>query len=250
MMKRFRTCSKATAAILGLLILQGLASWAEVPATNPENSQSAIKTGSNLDSLDWGKNFKDGEPKAWRGVAKKTQKVGRYFLPTGFTFPVRLENAVYSYNVESPAIAVIDEDVQYLDRIVIPRKTRVIGAVAVEQDHDRILVTFRTLVFPTGDEIPFTGLGLSLDGSLGIKGKVKTHKDSAIADTVLSSVVSGAQEAAMMTTNVNPVADSAVSGLAGEATGELGSQRQKIMTSISVDADVELQIFLPRRIEY
>ncbi len=214
--------------------------WAETPKETPP-----------LDPLALDHHLKDDKPRPWRGVTKKNQTSDRYFLPTGFTFPVRLENAVYSYNVESPAIAAVDEDIVYLGRVVIPRKTRAIGEVSVQQDHNRILITFRTLVFPSGDEIAFTGLGLSTDGSLGIKGKVKTHKDSAIADTVLSSVVSGAQEAAMMTTTaVNPVAESAVSGLAGEATGELGAQRQKITTSISVEADTGLQIFVPRRVEY
>ena len=203
-----------------------------------------------LNPLALDKNLEKDKPKPWKDGIKKAPEKGRYFMPTGFTFPVRLKNAVYSYNVESPAIAVVDEEVQYLKRVVIPARTRVIGAVAVQQDHNRILITFRTLVFPDGSEVPFTGLGLSLDGSLGIKGEVKTHKDSAVADTVLSSVVSGAQEAAMMTTNINPVADSALSGLAGEATGELGRQRQKITTSISVKADTGLEIFLPRRVEY
>ncbi len=236
--------------IAASLIAGGSRTWAAQSLGDKTQNLAAGNDPPALDPLDFDKSLKSDQPRPWKGVTKKTASNNRYFLPTGFTFPVRLENAVYSYNVESPAVAVVDEEVQYLKRIVIPSGTRVIGTVAVQQDHNRILITFNTLVFPEGDEIKFTGLGLSLDGSLGIKGKVETHKDSAIADTVLSSVVSGAQEAAMMTTSVNPVATSALSGLAGEATGELGAQRQQITTSISVNADTGLKIFLPRRVEY
>ncbi|MFG0221337.1 hypothetical protein, partial [Streptococcus suis] len=84
------------------------------------------------------------------------------FLPTGFTFPVRLENAVYSYNIETPAIAVVEKDVVYLQHVVIPADTRVIGTVGVVKSHDRVLITFHTLVFRTGDEVKFAGMGLSL----------------------------------------------------------------------------------------
>ena len=64
---------------------------------------------------------------------------------------------------------------QYQRKVVIPPGTQIIGTVSVQQDHDRILVTFHAAVFPDGEEIKFTGLGLSLDGSLGIRGKVETR---------------------------------------------------------------------------
>lgn len=185
----------------------------------------------------------------WLGVTKKEPAKTRYFLPTGFTFPARLENAVYSYNVESPAIAVVERNIEYLDRVVIPRNTRVIGTVSVQQDHDRILITFHAMVFPEGDEIRIQGIALMLDGSAGIQGKVETHKDSAIASTVLRSVITGAGQA-LTVSGVSPVAAQAAQGLSGEMTNELSSQRQQVSTSISVDADTGLRIYLPQRIEY
>jgi len=191
----------------------------------------------------------DGTPKPWKGVTKKEQRKTNYFLPTGFTFPARLVNAVFSYNVESPAIAVVDREVDYLKEVVIPAGTQVIGTVSVQQDHDRILVTFHTMVFPKGDEIEIEGLGLSLDGSLGIPGKVETHKDSEVANTVLRSLVTGTQDAVSMTA-ANPIADQAVQGLSNEAASTLDQNREKITTSISVPADTPLKIYLPRRIEY
>lgn len=193
---------------------------------------------------------KDGAPAPWQGVTKKVPLTTHYFLPTGFTFPARLVNAVYSYNVESPAIAVIERNVEYLKKVVIPAGTQVIGTVAIQQDHDRILVNFHTLVFPEGDELKFGGMALSLDGSAGIKGKVETHKDSAVANTVLRSFVAGTAQAISMT-GVSPIAAQAAQGLSGEATRELDQQRPQVVnTSISVDAETGLRVYLPQRLEY
>lgn len=192
---------------------------------------------------------KDDKPLPWQGVTKKEPLKTRYFLPTGFIFPARLENAVYSYNVETPAIAVVERNVEYLKKVVIPAGSRVIGTVSVHQEHDRILITFHALVFPEGDEIKFSGIALMLDGSAGIKGKVETHKDSAVASTVLQSVISGTQEL-LAVSGVSPVAAQAAQGASSEMTNELGNQRQQVTTSISVDADTGLRIFVPQRIEY
>ena len=188
-------------------------------------------------------------PTLWRGVTQKTASKTNYSLPTGFTFPVRLENAVYSYNVETPAIAVVEKDIVYHDEVAIPVDTRVIGTVAVLKSHDRILVNFHTLVFKTGDEVKFSGMALSLDGSAGLKGTVETHKDAAVANTVLRSIVSGTQ-AALDATGVSPVASQATQGLTQEAVKELDTERQQVTASITVEAETGLRVYIPQRLEY
>lgn len=190
-----------------------------------------------------------GPPTKFLGVTQKTPSKANYFLPTGFTFPVRLENAVYSYNVETPAIAVVERDVTYLRRVVIPAGTRAIGTVAVLKSHDRVLVNFHTLVFETGDEVKFTGMALALDGSAGLKGKVETHKDSAVANTVLRSFVSGTQ-AALDVSGVSPIASSATGGIAQEAVKELDAQRQEVSESITIEAETGLRVYIPQRLEF
>jgi len=190
-----------------------------------------------------------GPPAKFMGVTQKTPTKSNYFLPTGFTFPVRLENAVYSYNVETPAIAMVERDVIYLRRVVIPAGTRAIGTVAVLKSHDRVLVNFHTLVFETGDEVKLTGMALALDGSAGLKGKVETHKDSAVANTVLRSLVSGTQ-AALDVSGGSPVASQATGGLAQEAVKELDTQRQEVSESITIEAETGLRVYIPQRLEY
>lgn len=188
-------------------------------------------------------------PEPWKGVAQKTPLKANYFLPTGFSFPARLENAVYSYNVETPAIAVVERDIAYLKRVVVPAETRVIGAVTVQKSHDRVLITFHSLVFPDGEEVRLPAIALALDGSAGLKGKVETHKDSAVANTVLRSVVSGTQ-AALNIAGISPIASQAAQGVSQEALRELDLERQQVTTSISVDADTGLRVYVNQRLEY
>jgi len=225
------TCSRNLAAAL---MLAASAAAAQTPAA---------------DYLLRGKGEKSGAPAAWNGVTQKTPAKTNYFLPTGFTFPVRLENAVYSYNIETPAIAVVEKDVVYLDRVVIPADTRVIGTVGIVKSHDRVLITFHTLVFTTGDEVKFSGMGLSLDGTAGVKGKVETHKDSSVANTVLRSLVSGTQTA-LSVSGISPIASGATAGLSQEATKELDTQRQEVTESITVDAETGLRVYIPQRLEF
>lgn len=202
-----------------------------------------------LDTARFGRSPAKGPPTEWKGVTKKAEQKTRYFLPTGFIMPVRLENQIVSYNVASPCIAVVERDVVYLSSVVIPAGTRLIGAVSVEQSHDRILATFNVIVFPTGDEVRFSGMALSLDGSAGIKGKVETHKDSAVANTVLRSVITGTQSALMLS-GVNPIAAGATEGLSSEATKELDTQKQQVTTSITVEAETGLRVYLNQRLEF
>ena len=185
----------------------------------------------------------------WREVTQKTTSKMHYFLHTGFSFPARLENAIYSYNVETPVIAVVERNIIYRKRVVIPAGTKVIGTVSVTQSHDRALLTFHTLVFPEGDEVKFSGMALSLDGSAGIKGKVETHKDSAVASTVLKSLLVGTQTA-LDVTGISPVASQATQGVTQEAINELSTQKQQVTTSISIDADTGLRVYVNRRLEY
>lgn len=185
----------------------------------------------------------------WKGVAQKSPLKANYFLPTGFSFPARLENAVYSYNVETPAIAVVERDIVYLKRVVVPAETRVIGTVTVQKSHDRVLINWHTFVFPEGDEVSIAGIALSLDGSAGLKGKVETHKDSAVANTVLRSFVSGTQ-AALDLTGVSPIASQATQGISQEALRELDLEKQQVTTSISIPSDTGLRVYVKQRMEY
>jgi type IV secretory pathway VirB10-like protein len=210
---------------------------------------AAAAQGPAADYLLRAKGGKTDAPADWAGVTQKTPSKTNYFLPTGYTFPVRLENAVYSYNAETPAIAVVEKDVIYLRRVVIPADTRVIGTVGVVKSHDRVLITFHTLVFKTGDEVKFSGMALSLDGSAGVKGKVETHKDSSVANTVMSSFLSGAQTA-LTVSGISPIAAGATSGLAQEANKTLETQRQEVTESISIDAETGLRVYIPQRLEY
>jgi type IV secretory pathway VirB10-like protein len=201
------------------------------------------------DPVFFDRSFVKEAPAPWQGVTKKAERKTSYFLPTGFVIPAHLENQIVSYNVASPCIATVERDVVYLSSVVIPTGTRLIGTVSVEQSHDRILVNFNDIVFPTGDEVRFSGMALSLDGSSGIEGKVQTYKDSAVANTVLRSFITGTQSA-LMYSGISPIATGATQGLTGEATKELDTQRQQVTTSITVEAQTGLQVYLNQRLEF
>lgn len=189
-------------------------------------------------------------PEKWKGVTKKTEIKSNYFLPTGFAFPARLENTIYSFAQQSPVILVAERDVVYLNRVVIPVETRIIGAALVEKNNDRILVQFGVMVFPTGDEVHFSGMALSLDGSVGLRGKVEVHKDASVANSVLRAVITGTQ-VAIDATAANPITAQATQGVSQEALKELDTEKQqRVDKSITVEADAPVRVYLNQRLEF
>src|ERR1019366_8914548 len=52
---------------------------------------------------------------------------GVQFLPTGFIFSALLPDAIYSYNVAVPIVALIEDDVKFGGHLVLPRGTHLVG---------------------------------------------------------------------------------------------------------------------------
>ncbi|MCX7716441.1 MAG: TrbI/VirB10 family protein, partial [Endomicrobia bacterium] len=123
----------------------------------------------------------------WTGLTNPPQQKGKYFLHTGFMFDAVLQTAIFSYNLESPVIAETEFDIIYLDKVMIPKGTKLIGYTSVLKSADRVNVFFHTMVFPNGQEIKFAGLALHTDGSAGIPGKVKKHKEAIPAKILLEA---------------------------------------------------------------
>jgi len=189
-----------------------------------------------------------GQPvKQWKGVKAPLTRKGNYFLPTGFTFEAVIDGAIFSYNLLTPTVAIIEEDIDYLDDIVLPKGTRFIGVVQVAHSLDRINIDFQTCVFPDGQEIKINGMALSPDGSAGVKGKVEQHKDAVAAKVAMKSVLAGVQAGAAATQSIE---GSVATGLSQEASSSLDVQSPKTIESISIEERAPIKIFVRERTEF
>lgn len=202
----------------------------------------------------WDQPSRQAAPEKWKGVTKKPESKSayNYAIPTGFIFRARLSVSVRSFNTDVPAILTVDRDVVYLNRVVIPEGTQVIGTVGVQKSHDRILISAFDLVFPTGDEVRFSGMVLSPDGSAGLAGKVETfNKDSQVASTILKAVVTGTG-AVLEAAAPDPITAGVTQGVSQEALKELDNHGQALQAtvSITVDEDTPARIYLNQRLEY
>ncbi len=100
-------------------------------------------------------------------------------LPTGTEILAHTTNAISS-GLESPVMAVVDQDVKLNGSVLIPQGTRAIGFTggAVK---DRVNVSFTSLVLPDGREVEFSGMALMKDGSAGLVGKTKGKGNAVLA---------------------------------------------------------------------
>jgi hypothetical protein len=169
------------------------------------------------------------------------------FFPTGFTFSALLPDAIYSYNTMAPVVALLEDDIKFRDRTVLPKNTRLIGSAGTVHTLDRVNINFTLAVSPEGCEFPFSGLALSADdGSAGIKGKLEKHEDSIAATIALKSVLTGVQAAAAVAA---PIEGAVTTGFSGEANSMLDQNisKEKSLESIYVHERTPIRIFVMRR---
>mgnify|MGYP000533673588 CR=1 FL=1 len=178
----------------------------------------------------------------WTGLTVKPETKMKYFLHTGFMFDAVLKTAIFSFNLATPVIAETEYDITFLDRVMIPKKTKIIGYADVLKTIDRVNVFFHTIVFPDGSEIKFSGMALTTDGSAGIPGKVKKYRERIPAKILLGTLGATASIAAP------GVGGALISGISAEALKEMEKYTPEY--SISVKKDIPILVYVIERIEY
>jgi type IV secretory pathway VirB10-like protein len=169
------------------------------------------------------------------------------FLPTGFTFPALLPDAIYSYNTAAPVIAVLEDDVKFRRHIVLPRGTKLVGNASTLHTLDRVNLIWELAVLPEGCEFNISAIGLSADdGSAGVKGKLEKHEDSVAAHIALKSMLSAASVAA---TVAAPMEGAVATGFSNEANQNLDQSMSKVksLESIYVHERMPIRVFVLRR---
>jgi type IV secretory pathway VirB10-like protein len=173
---------------------------------------------------------------------KEKIPAGDYFLHTGFTFDAVLDTAILSFNAIVPVVAHIEYDVRFLDKIMIPRGTKIIALCNAEKSLDRVILTFKTMVFPNGQEIAMNGIGLHTDGSGGVPGKVTENSKKKFPVQTLVGAGAGA-----LSVMGNPLA----SGLAGGVQQITQQQMNEVYDYyIEVPKGQQIMIFIENRMEY
>ena len=172
---------------------------------------------------------------------------GVLFLPTGFTFPALLPDAIYSYNTAAPVIAFLEDDVKFRGRVVLPRGTKLVGNASTLHTLDRVNLIWELAVLPEGCEFNISAIGLSADdGSAGIKGKMEKHEDSIAAQIALKSMLSAASVAA---TVAAPMEGAVAAGFTNEAGQNLDQSMSKVksLESSYVHERMPIRVFVLRR---
>jgi len=177
----------------------------------------------------------------WDGPTRKSVD-SRYYLHTGFLMDAVLLTGIHSFNLATPVIAATEADVIYQGRIMVPKGTKFMGTAAVVKSGDRVNVTFHTMVFPNGQEIPFQGVALDPEGKAGLRGKVKKQRAALPAQVIVGSV-----GAAVTAATGQNVAGDLAQAVSEETKAEIA---EKQTYSVEVQGSVPLQIYVNSRVEY
>lgn len=231
------------ALVLAALLLPGAASAANYPDPSPQ--ELGVVMADIPQSRPRGDAAEKPKPSPSQASACPGSDV--LFLPTGFTFPALLPNAIYSFNTIAPVIGELEDDVKFRGRVVLPRGTRLVGSASTLHTLDRVNITWQLAVLPAGCEFAFDGLSLSADdGSAGIKGQVETHKGSVAAQVALKSALNVAGAAAAAAA---PVEGALASGLTAQASQGLDETMTKVdnLESIYIHERTEVRVLVLRR---
>lgn len=173
--------------------------------------------------------------------AEPPVKTGK-FLHTGFIFDCVLITAIFSFNTISPVIARTEYDITFNGRTVLPRNTKIIGTAQVIKTIDRVNVSFKTIVFPDGSEISFSGIALWPDGSGGVKGKIRKHKAKLPARILLRTASAGVGYATQ-----SSIAEDITASITEDAEREMA---EKVDYSISIEKGTPILVFVDKRFEF
>ena len=189
-------------------------------------------------------------PAAGNAASSACPPEGALFLPTGFTFGALLPDAVFSYDLSVPVLAVLEDDVKFLDRLVLPRKTRLVGTASTTHSFDRVNINFTLVVLPEGCEFPISAIALSdKDGSSGVPGERTTHDDAIGAHIALQSMLTAAGAAATAATPGGSVEGLLATNFTGEANQQVGQSLNQVksLDSINVRERTAIRVFVLHR---
>ncbi|MBI2118967.1 MAG: TrbI/VirB10 family protein [Elusimicrobia bacterium] len=174
-----------------------------------------------------------------------------WFLSAGQEIKATIQNAIFSFNLQTPIIAIVDEPAVCLKNglIILPKKTRLLGTAEVLKSDDRVNIRFNIAVLPNGREFEINGIALSPDGSAGIKGEVKEYKDIRLMSSALGGAMSGIGQAMVATLPGQPIVSGAIGGALTQGAQEAQTiSNQKADVSISVPPFQKTLVFLSQRL--
>ncbi len=172
------------------------------------------------------------------GGSRQNKELG---ITTGTKIKAHLANAIFSFNVSSPVVAVVDEDVMKDTKVVIPKGTQFIGDAGIVKSRDRVNVQFMVMVLPDGKEIKLRAMALSLDGSGGIIGRVDKQVDKSFLKAAGEVLLSGAA----LVVGTSNQALSLQDELRLNAARNLTQDAQGALNNVRVEESVTVQAYTP-----
>lgn len=175
---------------------------------------------------------------------------GSLGIPMGTEIRATIHQSIVSSDLEVPVIAIIQQDFLKDGKVVIPKRSKLLGKSSILQTENRLNIHFYRLVTPDQKEIPFSGIALMPDGSAGLVGKLH-RKPGSRGGSIAAAAALGASGAFMPQGNSfgNAFARGAHSGAVSETGRDLDHYRQtEGNPTIEIPSNQEVIVFVDRSI--
>lgn len=118
-------------------------------------------------------------------------------LPPGTRLAVKLLQKAVVANQGMPVIGIVSKDIVHEDYVAVPQGAKIFGEMSFDDSSDRAQVSWKTLQFPDGRERQLSGIGVSMDGQVGVEGKVHSDGFKNTAGQILTRFISAYAEGSM-----------------------------------------------------
>jgi type IV secretory pathway VirB10-like protein len=178
-------------------------------------------------------------------------------LPPGTRMPVRLTQGVLVSSQPMPIIAKVTADVSQEDSVAIPTESKIFGEMSFDDGSSRANVTWKSIEFPDGRERQINGIGLGLDGQLGVAGVIHSDGLKNTAGQFLSRFVGAYAEGSMQKGMLGSSdgghgngLKNAVAETAKDQSSEFAEDLKKQRRWIELNAGAEFQAILSQNFTF
>lgn len=189
---------------------------------------------------------RSGQDRSSSMILNREGTDSRTQLSAGTRVSIRLSSKVTIANQGMPVVGIVSSDVASENGTAIPSGSKVLGDASFDSDSERATINWRSIILPDGRERPFSAVGISHDGQVGVGCRV--HSDSvknAVGQTLtrfVGAYAAGSMNTGMLGANQGGHENglrNAVAQTATDRANAMGEELQKERKWIELESGME-----------
>ena len=170
-------------------------------------------------------------------------------IPPASILTAHLERNVAASTIQTPVVAIVDEDLENGEKVIVPSGTKLMGHTLGIQGNDRVLIQFNSLLLPDNSTVySFSGVAVDEDETQGVVGE-KSRGTIYKAGTSLASTMLGLGVDSALTDNqsvfgqvIRQTAQNTTQDLSSMMSESTNGAEQSVVVTLAKDTPVKVLV--------